>query len=62
MLDRLLGICFTLLVAAVAIYVAVRLVESVAAALMAIVAVAGGLVFVGFVLHLIWQRSRASRW
>ena len=62
MLDRLLGICFTLLVAAVAIYVAVRLVESVAAALMVIVAVAGGLVVVSFVLHLLWQRNRASRW
>ncbi|MGC8465814.1 MAG: hypothetical protein ACP5O0_07765 [Acidimicrobiales bacterium] len=62
MVDRLVGICFTLLVAAVAIYVAVRLVESIAAALVSIVAVVGGLVVLGFVISLMWRRNRMNHW
>jgi hypothetical protein len=51
-----------LVAAAVAIYVAVRLVESVAAALMVIVAVIGGLFVVSFVMSLLWRRHRMDRW
>lgn len=58
MLDRLVGVCFTLLAAAVAIYVAVRLIESVAVTLIAIVAGIGGLVIV----RLLWRRYRSDRW
>ena len=38
MLDRLVGICLSLLVAAVAVYAAVKLIEAVWAALLAILA------------------------
>ena len=62
MLDRLVGICFALLAAAVAIYVAVRLIESIAAALISIVAVVGGLVVLGFIVSLVWRRNRINRW
>ena len=62
MLDRLVGICFALLAAAVAIYVAVRLIESIAAALISIVAVVGGVVVLGFIATLVWRRNRINRW
>ena len=62
MLDRLVGICFTLLAMAVAIYVSVRLVESIAAALVGIVALVGGLFFLGFIASLVWRRNRMNRW
>lgn len=62
MVDRLVGVCFALLAAAVAIYVAARLIESVAATLVAIVAVLGGLFIVGFVARLLWRRHRTDRW
>lgn len=62
MLDRLIGICFTLLAVTVAIYVAVRLIESIAAALVGIVAVVGGLVVLGFIASLLWRRNRMNRW
>ena len=58
MLDRLMGICLTVLAGAVAIYVAVRLIESIAAALIVIVAAVGGLVIVS----MLWRRHRADRW
>ena len=62
MMDRLLGICFALLAAAVAIYVAVRLIESIAVALVGIVAVIGGLIILCVVLNLLWRRHRMNRW
>ena len=62
MLDRLIGICFVLLAAAVAIYVAVRLIESIAVALISIVAVVGGLVVLGLIVSLLWRRNRMNRW
>jgi uncharacterized membrane protein len=61
-LDRLAGVCFVLLAAAVALYVAVRLIESIAAALIIIVAVIGGLFLLGLVVRLIWYRHRSDRW
>ncbi|MHB1904910.1 MAG: hypothetical protein ACYCTG_12625 [Ferrimicrobium sp.] len=62
MLDRFIGICFRLLAAAVAIYIAVRLIESIATALVGIVAVVGGLVVLGFIASLLWRRNRMNRW
>ena len=62
MLDRLVGICLALLMAAVAIYVAVRLIESIAAQLVDIVAVVGGIVIVGFIASLLWRGNRMNRW
>lgn len=62
MLDRLVGMCFAVLAAAVAIYVAVRLIESVAAALVIIVAVIGLVFTVGAVVRLLWRRYRTDRW
>ena len=62
MVDRLTGICFTVLAAAVAIYVAVRVIESVAAALVIIVASIGGLVIVSFIANLLWRRHGSGRW
>ncbi len=62
MLDRLLGLCFGLLAGAVAIYLAVRLVESVMAAVVTIVAVAGGLMLLGFVFKALWRRYGSDRW
>ena len=62
MLHRLVGTCSALLAAAVAIYVAVRLIESVAMALIAIIAVFGGFVVLGFAARLLWRRQRIDRW
>jgi hypothetical protein len=61
-LDRLLGFCFALLAAAVAIYVAVRLIESIAPMLVVIVAVIGGVIIVSAIVHLVWRRQRMDRW
>jgi hypothetical protein len=60
-IGRLAGICFSLLLAAVAIYVAVRLVESVASALIVIAAVIGGITICGFLARL-WWRRHLDRW
>lgn len=62
MLDRLIGICLALFASAVAIYVAVRLIESIAVALISIVAVIGGLVILSFIASLLWRRNRMNRW
>jgi hypothetical protein len=55
-LDRLIGICLSLLASATAIYVAVRLIESVWTALLIIVAVAAFLVLAITVLRH-WYRG-----
>ncbi len=52
----------SVLVAAVSIYVAVRLIESVAATLITIVAVISGLFILGFVARLLWRRHHIGRW
>ena len=62
MLDRIVEICFSLLAAAVAIYIAVRLIQSVAGALVAITAVAGGLIILGLIARLLWRHRRMNRW
>ena len=61
-LDRLVGLCLALLFAAVAIYVAVRLIESVAAALVVVAAVIGGAAIAGLVTRLLWRHRRMNRW
>jgi hypothetical protein len=61
-LDRMMGICLTVLAGAAAVYLAVRLIESVAAALLIIVAAAGGLVVATGCVSLLWRRHRANRW
>jgi len=62
MVDRLFKACFALLAVAVAIYVAARLIEAVAATLVAIAAVLGGVFVVAFVARLLWRRHRNDRW
>ncbi len=62
MQDRLLGFCFAVLAAAAAIYVAVRLIESIAATLVVSVAVIGGLVLLSVVTRVLWRRRRIDRW
>lgn len=62
MLNRLVGASLTLLLAAVAVYVAVRLLESVFTTLIVIAAVVGGLVIGGAVLRLLWRRHRMDSW
>lgn len=62
MLDRLVGACIAFLAAAVAIYMAVKLIESVAATLLVIVAVIGALIIAGFVGRVLWRRHRLDRW
>ena len=62
MLDRLTGACMGFLTAAVAVYVAVRLIESVAAALVIIAAVAGGLLIFFWVIALVRRRHWSNRW
>lgn len=62
MLDRLLETCVAALAAAAAVYVAVRLIESVAATLMTIVAVIGGLIIVSFLARMWWRTHSTNRW
>lgn len=62
MADRLLGVCLALLAAAVAIYVAVRLIESVAGALVAIAGAIGGVIILSFVARSLWRWHRNNRW
>jgi hypothetical protein len=62
MLDRLTGACMSFLMAAVAVYLAVRLIESVAAALVIIAAVIGGLVILGGVIVLVRRWYWSNRW
>ncbi len=57
-LDRLMSVCLIVLAGAVAIYVAVRLIESIAATLLVIVAAIGGLV----ITSMLWRRQRSDRW
>jgi CHASE2 domain-containing sensor protein len=61
-LDRLAGACLAFLAAAVAVYVAVRLIESVAAALVVIAAVAGGLLIASWIAVVIRRRRWPGRW
>jgi hypothetical protein len=60
-LDRLIGLCVRLLIAAMAVYAAVRLIESVAAALLVIAAVTGGGYVVALLGRALWRRH-AIRW
>ena len=62
MLDRLAGACLVFLAGAVAVYVAVRLIESVAAALVVIAAVAGGLLIIFWIVRLLLRRRWLDRW
>ncbi|MFT4263168.1 MAG: hypothetical protein QM572_07295 [Nocardioides sp.] len=62
LLDRLLAACLAVLAGAAAIYVAVRLLEAVAPALLIIAAIVGGLTIVSFVGRLLWRRIESRRW
>ena len=62
MLDRLAGACLAFLAGAVAVYVAVRLIESVAAALVVIAAAVGGLLIVSWIAAAVRRRRWPSRW
>jgi hypothetical protein len=61
-LDRLAGACLAFLAAAVAVYVAVRLIESVAAALIAIAAVTGSLLIAFWIVAVLRRRHWSNRW
>jgi hypothetical protein len=61
-LDRLAGACLAFLAAAVAVYVAVRLIESVTAALVVIAAVTGGLLIACWIAAAIRRRRWPGRW
>jgi hypothetical protein len=52
----------SVLAAAVSIYVAMRLIESVAVTLIVIVAAIGGLIIVSFVIRVLWRRHHMNRW
>jgi len=56
-IGRLVGICFSVLAAAMTIYVAIRLIESIAPALIVI----GAIAISGFVGRL-WWRRHVDRW
>ena len=62
MINKLVKVCVMLLLAATAIYVAVRLIESVTAALVIIAAVAGGLIVAGLVARILWRVRQMNRW
>lgn len=62
MLDRLAGACLAFLAGAVAVYVAVRLIESVTAALVVIAAVAGGLLIAAWIATAVRRRRWPGRW
>ena len=62
MIDRLFWFCFAVLAAALAIYVTVRLIESIAAALIAIVAAIGGVIVLSIVVRFVWWRHRMNHW
>lgn len=62
MLDRLTGLCLSLLACAVAVYVAVRLIESVAGTLLLIIAAVVGLGLVTALGSVLWRRYASSRW
>jgi hypothetical protein len=62
MLDRLMGIALGAFMAAGLIYLAVQLIESIAAALIVIAAAIGGLLLAGFVVSWLWRRHRMDRW
>lgn len=56
-LDRLLGLCLTLLVAVMALYAAVRLLQAI---LVPLLVIAGGVLVVSAVVC--WWRSRRRGW
>lgn len=60
-MDRILTLCFTALAAAAMLYVAVRLIESIASTLVLVVAAVSVLLLVGSVARLLWRR-RTGRW
>ena len=61
MIQKLVEACVTLLLAATAIYVAVRLIESVTAALVIIAAVTGGLIVAGLIARILWRVRQMNR-
>lgn len=62
MLGRLASYSLALLTSAIAIYIAVRLIESVATALIVIAAVTVGMIMAGFAVRILWRRGRMNRW
>lgn len=62
MLNLLWRVSLAFLAAAVSIYVAVRLLEAVAAALVVIYAVLGGALLLGFAAKVWWRWREANRW
>jgi hypothetical protein len=52
----------SVLAAATSIYVAVRLIDSVAVTLIVIVAAISGLIIVSFAIRLLWRRHHMDRW
>ena len=57
-LDRVVGGCFAVLVAAIALFIAVRLVESVWVFVVGVLAIAGS----SFVLIVVAVKSRRQSW
>jgi hypothetical protein len=62
MLGRLASYSLALLASALAIFFAVRLIESVATALIVIAALASGMIMAGFAVWILWRRGRMNRW
>lgn len=60
--DRLAGACLAFLAGAVAVYVAVRLIESVTAGLVIIAAVTGGLLIAVWIVTAVRRRRWPGRW
>ncbi len=62
MLVRLPGVAVGVLASAVAIYVAVRLIESVATQLVVIGGCFAVMLMLLWVFRVLWRRQRANRW
>lgn len=62
MIDRLVAVCAGVLVAVIALVVAVRLLESIAAALVIIAAVIGGGIMLTVATRLAMWLRRSNRW
>ncbi len=62
MIERAVHACLALLVGAIALYLAVKLLASIAGVLLETLFITAVLVALGFVVGRLWRRHRINRW
>ncbi|WP_298209103.1 hypothetical protein [Ferrimicrobium sp.] len=62
MVERMVRACLALLIGAIALYLAIRLIASIAGIVLDTVLIAATLMAFGFIVTRLWRRYRTDRW